>query len=108
MTALTLPKLVGSRQLVARLLEHIPTDLGDDEVIVHAETVVSAAPSFVDELYKEILVTRRAALLTVECASERLAFYLERSANARGVRDRLVVDRSPDYAARVQADLPEL
>lgn len=77
--------------MVASLLDHIPTDLDNDQVVVHADGLVSAAPSFADELCKEILVTRRAALLTVDCASPRLAFYLHRSANARGVLDRLVI-----------------
>ncbi|RIS59125.1 hypothetical protein D2E46_07210 [Mycobacteroides abscessus] len=97
MTALTLPTLAGSRHSVVRLLDHIPTDLNDVEIVVYANDLVSAAPSFADELCKEILVTRCAARLVVESASERLAFYLERSAHARGVADRLVVtDRLAD------------
>jgi hypothetical protein len=88
---LTLPKLAGGRRLVLQLLDHIPTDLRSAEVIVHAEDLVTAAPSFADELCKEILVTRCAARLTVEDASEKLAYYLERSANARQVSDRLVL-----------------
>jgi hypothetical protein len=88
---LTLPKLAGGRQLVVKLLDHIPTELSTCEVVVHAEALVSAAPSFADELCKEILVTRCAARLTVKDPSTKLAFYLRRSANARGVSDRLQI-----------------
>jgi len=96
---LTLPKLAGGRQLVVKLLDHIPTELSTSEVIVHADGLVSAAPSFADELCKEILVTRQAARLTVDQASHKLAFYLRRSANARGVSDRLVLNDCGELSA---------
>jgi len=86
---LTLPKLAGGRQLVVKLLDHIPTDLGNCVVVVHAEELVSAAPSFADELCKEILVTRSAKRLVVKNSSAKLAFYLSRSASARGVSGQL-------------------
>ena len=94
MTALTLPELAGSRQLVVQLLDHIPVDLDGIEVVVHAEALISAAPSFADELCKEILVTRRADRLTIASASPKLTFYLRRSAEARGVLDHLVIAES--------------
>jgi hypothetical protein len=75
---------------------HIPTDLRPNEVIVHAEDLVTVAPSFADELCKEILVTRCAMRLTVEGASEKLAYYLERSAKARGASNRLIIRGSTD------------
>lgn len=100
-----LPKLAGSRKLVAQLIDHIPAALDTDVVVVHAEALRSAARSFADELLKEILVTRRAARLTVECASEKLAFYLARSANALGVTDRLmIVNHSPDCLREINAE----
>lgn len=103
MTALTLPKLAGSRQLVVTLLDEIPSDLEFKEVVINAEELVSAAPSFVDELCKQLLVTRNASRLTVNEASERFLFYLQRSAVARGVADRLVIVRV-DEACSAPAD----
>jgi hypothetical protein len=90
-TALTLPRLAGSRELVLRLLAPLPPTLHGTSVEVGAQGLASAAPSFVDELVKEILVNRDAKRLTVRHASERLAHYLKRSAKNRGVGDKLVV-----------------
>lgn len=96
MTALTLPKLAGSRDLVIRLLEDIPDDLGGDQFVVDAESLASAAPSFADQLCKEILETRHASSMTVRDASPRFAQFLHRSATARGLHDRLNVELRSD------------
>ena len=89
--ALELPRLAGSRDLATRLTADLPAKLGRSRVEVNAESLASVAPSFADELVKQILVNRGARELTVLTASDRFAHYLARSANNRGVRAKLVV-----------------
>ena len=96
MNALTLPRLAGSRGLVVRLLADAPLDLSGAAVVVDAVGLESAAPSFADELCKQLLVERRASHLTVRHASEKFQHYLARSATARGVAERITIEpRTP-------------
>ncbi|AMY53433.1 hypothetical protein A3L23_02089 [Rhodococcoides fascians D188] len=91
MTTVTMPRLAGSRGLVASLLDELPADLTGCSVTIDAEPLASAAPSFADQLCKEILATRNANRLDVLAASPRFEAYLVRSADIRGLADRLFV-----------------
>ncbi len=91
MSTLTLPKLAGSRDMVLRLLVDIPHDLSQAVLVVDASNLASAAPSFADQLCKEVLQTRSAHRLEVRGASERFRHFLTRSADARGLSDRLLL-----------------
>lgn len=84
-----LPPLIGSRPSARELAAGLPEALG--EVHVEAGKLISAAQAVADELVKDILVVRGAERLKVWDATPRLAEHLQRAAELRGVKDRLLV-----------------
>ena len=68
----------------------LPEDLSSARVVIDCSDMSAAAPSFVDEIVKEILEDRRAAQLEILDAPDRLQSHFSRSAHLRAVSDRLV------------------
>lgn len=85
------PDHAGSRDQVADLVRDLPRDLTSQSVQLDCSRLVVITPSFCDEVVKQVLVQRNAATLDVYDAIDRARDLLERSAQNRGVRDRLRV-----------------
>ena len=78
MSIIELPRLVGTRDAARELVENNVTD-SVHEVTLHARAVLSAAPSFVDELIADL---ERRGVQKVELvgASDRLVAEFRQSA----------------------------
>jgi hypothetical protein len=90
-TTLSLPQFVSSRPMARDVAAAVPVNLMGEHVIVDFAGVTAAAPSFVDELIREILVVRSAACLELSGIAERTAAYARRSAAAHRVEALLVL-----------------
>jgi hypothetical protein len=91
MARIQTPDHAGSRDQARELVRELPDDLTGERVLVDCSKLVIGTPSFFDEIVKQILEQRHAATLDVNDALERARELLERSAENRGVRDRLRV-----------------
>lgn len=90
------PSHSGSRDQAKALVAALPADLSGESVALDCSGLTVSTPSFLDEVVKEILVARRARLLDVLDASDRVRVLLERAAGNRGVGERLrVAVRTP-------------
>lgn len=84
---LRIPALPGGREFARGLLRDLRS--APDEILrVDASAVEAAAPSFIDELCKELLVTRSFLRVDLLDASEHFNFVFARSAKVRQVADR--------------------
>ena len=90
-TAIRPPDLVSSRPLARDLMTGAPHNLAGQHLRVEFGDVLAAAPSFVDELIRIVLVERRAARLELCGIQCRPANYARRSARTHNVVDRLVI-----------------
>lgn len=88
---LTAPELVSSRPVAREFARELAADLSTVEVTVDCGEVTAAAPSFIDELIKEIVIQRHAASLRLVNVPTRTADYARRSAALRQVADRVDV-----------------
>jgi hypothetical protein len=88
---IVLDRLVGVRATAINCATALGPVLEGDEVIVDATGNASAAQGFVDELVKQLLVDRPAALLIVNGAKPTTLRYFNDSAGRRGVLDQLLV-----------------
>ena len=88
------PERSSSRRQAQELLRGLPADLTSAIVVLNCAHMSAAAPSFVDELVKDILEIRGARELRVLDASDRLRSHFGRSALLRQVVDRLVLTAS--------------
>lgn len=84
------PPHAGARDQARELLGSLPSDLGDQDVVLDCADVLVGTPSFMDEIVKEVLVVRGARSLSVQMAPARVQHLLERSAENRGLRSRLM------------------
>lgn len=87
-----LPELASSRVQARTLLANLPQSLEDAAVQVDCRSLLSSAPSFVDETVKIILVQRKAARLILNAAPPRLAQLAMRAATNHNVGDRLQIN----------------
>lgn len=83
------PSHSGSRDQAQRLLQPLPTDLSGRPVVLDCTQMEVSSPSFLDEMVKEVLVLRAAEVFEIEGASDRVQSLLQRSADNRGVTERL-------------------
>ena len=98
------PASTGTRDLVRAWLESVlePT-LEDTLIAVDCSDLRSVTPSFVDEIMKIVLIERQASRLSFINPTERAKSYVSRSAQNRGVTDRVdVVAPPPRSAHRVR------
>lgn len=93
-TVLDAPPLAGSRESVRRLLDdNLPDDLAGTTVVVDFGDLLAATVSFADELVRQILVVRNAALLhATAVGDEEFANYLRSRAAHNQVADRLQIN----------------
>jgi len=82
---LQLPRLAGSRLGAQEFLSELPDDLTMISVLIDCSESASAAQCYVDELCKEILELRRAAILTLKSPSEDVLRNALRSVNLREI-----------------------
>jgi hypothetical protein len=86
-----LPERAGTRSEVRNLLASLPEDLTDAQVRVDGAVMAATAPSFIDELVKQVLVERNAGTLLIVNLTDRPAGYALASAQRRGVDTRLTI-----------------
>jgi hypothetical protein len=91
MMQVKMPDHAGSRDQAQDLLSPLPNDLTGMSVALDCSNVLVSTPSFMDEIVKQILEQRHAKTLEVSCGPQRACELLKRSAENRGVRDRLRV-----------------
>jgi len=92
MTATLLaPPLVSSRRQAQELLFGVPEDLRGAVIELVCSDLQSAAPSFLDELVRTVLVERHADRLVLTGARERTRTLATRAAVAHAVAERLSV-----------------
>lgn len=80
----------GSREHARELVAALPAQLTGITVALDCAELVAGTPSFLDEIVKEILVTRRADRLEIVGSSRRIATLADRAAVNREVADRLI------------------
>jgi len=83
------PDHAGSRDQARALTATLPADLQGETVLLDCSELVVGAPSFFDEMVKQVLTLRRADALEISGARDRARDLLERAANNRSVRERL-------------------
>jgi hypothetical protein len=91
MPQLRVPENVGSREQARELLADLPASLAGQRVTLDCRNLMIPTPSFLDEIVKQVLIERDAKLLELDHASLRARTLAERSAENRGVRQRLVL-----------------
>lgn len=89
MIRLATPDHAGSRDQARTLAAALPADLEGETVLLDCSELVIGTPSFLDEVLKQILVLRHAAVLEISGAPDRARDLLERAAENRSVRQRL-------------------
>jgi len=101
MFRLTLPSMVGGRELANILVSKFDGDLRDADVLVDAQGLVISSPSFSAELVHRVLEVEGARVLEVYRAPADFAEYLEDAAERLGLQDRLVLTRPQKLSARI-------
>lgn len=91
MIRLEAPDHAGSRDQAVVLADVLPADLTGQTILLDCAELVVGTPSFLDEMVKQILVLRQAAVLEVSGAPDRARDLLERAAANRSVHQRLRV-----------------
>ena len=91
MVRVKMPDHAGSRDQAKDLLSPLPSDLTGTTVALDCSAVVVSTPSFMDEIVKQVLEQRHAKTLEVSSGPQRARELLKRSAENRGVLDRLQV-----------------
>jgi len=84
------PAHAGARDQARELAAELDTDLSAEDIVLDCSQTLVGTPSFLDEVLKQILVVRGARTLSVVSASPRAQDLLERSAENRNLRDRLM------------------
>ena len=95
MPNLTLPERASSRDEARELTASLPASFANAVVTVDGHSLDWSSSSYVDELVKQILSNRNASKLILDQVSERVALFAKRSAERRGVFDRLTVKVRP-------------
>jgi hypothetical protein len=80
----------GARDQARDLVEVLGLDLSDEDIVLDCTDLLVGTPSFLDEIVKQVLVLRNARTLSVQSASARVHDLLERSAENRDLRVRLM------------------
>jgi hypothetical protein len=88
-SALTLPRLVGGRSRAKEMLAPFPSDLTGANVVLDCRDLLSAPPSFADELVRIVLAERHADSLEAIGAGPDFAGDLANAAAAHDVVSRL-------------------
>jgi hypothetical protein len=83
------PVRLGSREQATKLLAGLSLDLTGQTIVVSFRDNLSARPSFVDELVRELLFVRGARCLVLKDAPELVRSTAQRSAVSRDVESRL-------------------
>ena len=86
-----LPERAGTREQAEKLVAGLPSNLAGVKVIVDGREMAASAPSYMDELVKQVLVIRGAGNLTLLDVGHRAAGYATASAQRRMVSERLTI-----------------
>jgi hypothetical protein len=87
-------ELAGTRPQASALLSQLADDLAASTVHVDLRATKAAAPSFVDQLVRELLVDRGAAQVVLVGATARIAALAQRAAGKHDRSERLEVVES--------------
>lgn len=87
---LSTPAHAGAREQAQELTDSLAPDLNGQDVILDCADLIVGTPSFLDEVVKQVLEVRGATTLSVQMASPRAQHLLERSAENRHLRGRLM------------------
>ena len=91
MRVLVLPRVVGTRRDVASYTGDLPVDLTAEDVLLDCSALLSATPSFADEIVGDVLGQRGAARLIVVGAGAEFIGDVRSAAAVRGLGERLVI-----------------
>jgi hypothetical protein len=86
------PRRLGSREQAAEVLSKLPECLIGQTVVMSFHNNVAARPSFVDELVREILVSRNASCLVFQDPPDLVRSTALRSAESRSVLPHLLIE----------------
>jgi hypothetical protein len=89
MFEIRLPRLVGSRLAAKEMVTNLHDEVRGERVVLNCRDLRSGSPSFADEIVKRVLVEGEAAELVVLGAADDFLAYVNRSAEARSVGDRV-------------------
>jgi hypothetical protein len=92
---IAVPRFAGIRDTARAVVAALPEALGASEVVVDMADTKAVAPSFIDELIRQVLVERGAFALTLHDAPARAIDLAVRFADNHHVGDRLRVPASP-------------
>lgn len=104
MVQLLLPRLVGTREAVADLMDdqELPDTFDGADLIVRAADLVTGSTSFADELVKEAFV-RRATGVVVEGAPRRFSDHVRVAAERQGVAKKVCFKTHDDVPVQTSA-----
>lgn len=88
---ISLPRLIGSRESADDLLDSVADDLAGADVLVDCRELLTASPSFADQLVGSSLDLGRAAHLVLLSPPPAFRSDVERSARKRGLDGRVQV-----------------
>ncbi len=88
---ITLPRLIGSRESADDLLEPLVRDLQGADLVVDCRELLTASPSFADQLVGSSLDTGGAVNLVLLSPPPSFRSDVERSARKRGLINRVQV-----------------
>ncbi len=92
---ITLPRLIGSRESADDLLEPLLDDLRGAELLVDCRELLTASPSFADQLVGSSLGEGGAAGLTLLSPPPSFRADIEKAASKRGLASRVTVSDVP-------------
>lgn len=88
---IVLPRVVGTRREVPAYTGELPSRLAGEDVILDCSGLLSATPSFADEIVDVILRERGAERLIAVGAGEDVIADLRSAADVRGLGERLII-----------------
>ena len=93
---ITLPRLVGTREKIQLLTDHLPNDISDSSVLIDASNSAAIAQCCADELVKQIIQDRNAQRMIIVTEQESFARRALASAAIRCSTDRLLIVPTKD------------
>lgn len=84
--SINLPRLIGSRESSVALLESLPSNLANSEIIIDGSQLLSASQGSVDELCKQLCEMRNAESVTFVTVSERFLSHAATSFRLRNFK----------------------
>lgn len=87
MLTINLPRLVGSREAANALVADLTGDAAGSDVVVNCRELISASPSFADQLVRRLLVEEKVQALIFDGADHEFQRQIRYAASQRGVTE---------------------